>query len=59
MCLTSLFSLKSSGRKSDALQRSSAFWGEESDLDEFESEMSVPMGTGNLEDEKDDFDFYD
>ncbi|PIK36151.1 putative centrosomal protein [Apostichopus japonicus] len=52
-------SLKSSGRKSDALQRSSAFWGEDSDLDEVESEMDVPMGTGGVEDDKDDFDFYD
>ncbi|XP_022089106.1 uncharacterized protein LOC110978421 [Acanthaster planci] len=51
-------SLKSTGR-SDPMQRSAAFWGEESDMEE--SEMSVPMGTGTLksDDLKDDFDFYD
>ena len=51
-------SLKSTGR-SDPTQRSAAFWGEESDMEE--SEMSVPMGTGTLksDDLKDDFDFYD
>ncbi|XP_072032283.1 uncharacterized protein [Amphiura filiformis] len=54
-------SMKSTAR-SDPLQRSAAFWGAESDMDD-ESEMSVPMGTGTAtvksEDDKDDFDFYD
>ncbi|XP_071796439.1 uncharacterized protein [Asterias amurensis] len=49
-------SMKSTGR-SDPLQRSAAFWGEESDMEE--SEMSVPMGTLKSDDLKDDFDFYD
>ncbi len=48
--------MKSTGR-SDPLQRSAAFWGEESDMEE--SEMSVPMGTLKSDDLKDDFDFYD
>ena len=50
--------MKSTAR-SDPMQRSAAFWGEESDMDE--SEMSIPMGTGtkSAEDDKDDFDFYD
>eukprot|EP00057_Strongylocentrotus_purpuratus_P017213 XP_011671687.1 PREDICTED: centrosomal protein kizuna [Strongylocentrotus purpuratus] len=50
-------SMKSTGR-TDTMNRSAAFWGNESDLDE-ESDMSVPMGTGKVEEEKDDFDFYD
>ena len=50
------YSMKSTGR-SDPLQRSAAFWGEESDMEE--SEMSVPMGTLKSDDLKDDFDFYD
>lgn len=49
--------MKSTGR-TDTMNRSAAFWGNESDLDE-ESDMSVPMGTGKVEEEKDDFDFYD
>ena len=55
-CLTLACSLKSTGR-SDPMQRSAAFWGEESDMEE--SEMSVPMGTMKSDDLKDDFDFYD
>ncbi|XP_041469830.1 centrosomal protein kizuna-like isoform X1 [Lytechinus variegatus] len=50
-------SMKSTGR-TDTMNRSAAFWGNESDLDD-ESEMSVPMGTGKVDEEKDDFDFYD
>ncbi|XP_071486888.1 uncharacterized protein [Diadema antillarum] len=50
-------SMKSTGR-TDTMNRSAAFWGNESDLDD-ESEMSVPMGTGVVAEDKDDFDFYD
>ena len=52
-----LNSMKSTGR-TDTMNRSAAFWGNESDLED-ESDMSVPMGTGKVEEEKDDFDFYD